>query len=45
MGAQLHAGTTIMPGASYVNFNAGTTGAVMVEGRISSTVVVGRGAM
>ena len=43
MGAQLHAGTTIMPGASYVNSNAGTTGAVMVEGRISSPVVVGRG--
>ena len=43
MGAQLAAGTTIMPGASYVNFNAGTTGAVMVEGRISSSVVVGRG--
>lgn len=43
MGAQLHAGTTIMPGASYVNFNAGTTGAVMVEGRISSSVVVGKG--
>ena len=43
MGAQLHAGTTIMPGASYVNFNAGTTGAVMVEGRISSSVVVGQG--
>lgn len=43
MGAQLHPGTTIMPGASYVNFNAGTTGAVMVEGRISSSVVVGRG--
>jgi 2,3,4,5-tetrahydropyridine-2-carboxylate N-succinyltransferase len=32
-----------MPGASYVNFNAGTTGAVMVEGRISSSVVVGKG--
>ena len=43
MGAQLAAGTTIMPGASYVNFNAGTTGAVMVEGRISSSVVVGSG--
>ncbi len=43
MGAQLYAGTTIMPGASYVNFNAGTTGAVMVEGRISSSVVVGKG--
>lgn len=43
MGAQLAAGTTIMPGASYVNFNAGTTGSVMVEGRISSSVVVGKG--
>jgi 2,3,4,5-tetrahydropyridine-2-carboxylate N-succinyltransferase len=43
MGAQLHAGTTIMPGASYVNFNAGTTGAVMVEGRISSSAIVGKG--
>lgn len=43
MGAQLAAGTTIMPGASYVNFNAGTTGAVMVEGRVSSSVIVGKG--
>lgn len=43
MGAQLASGTTIMPGASYVNFNAGTTGAVMVEGRISSSVIVGKG--
>lgn len=43
MGASLAAGTTIMPGASYVNFNAGTTGACMVEGRISSSVVVGEG--
>ena len=42
-GAQLAAGTTIMPGASYVNFNAGTTGPVMVEGRISSSAVVGAG--
>lgn len=42
-GAQLHAGTTIMPGASYVNFNAGTTGSVMVEGRISSSAIVGDG--
>ena len=42
-GAQLHAGTTIMPGASYVNFNAGTTGACMVEGRISSSAIVGDG--
>ena len=42
-GAQLAAGTTIMPGASYVNFNAGTTGTSMVEGRISSSAVVGDG--
>ena len=43
MGAQLAAGTTVMPGAAYVNFNAGTLGAVMVEGRISSSAVVGAG--
>ncbi|KIM10654.1 MAG: 2,3,4,5-tetrahydropyridine-2,6-carboxylate N-succinyltransferase [Sulfuricurvum sp. PC08-66] len=42
-GAQIHAGTTIMPGASYVNFNAGTTGTSMVEGRISSSAIVGDG--
>ncbi|OIP57045.1 MAG: 2,3,4,5-tetrahydropyridine-2,6-carboxylate N-succinyltransferase [Helicobacteraceae bacterium CG2_30_36_10] len=42
-GAQLAAGTTVMPGASYVNFNAGTTGPVMVEGRISSSAIVGAG--
>lgn len=42
-GAQLHPGTTVMPGASYVNFNAGTTGASMVEGRISSSAIVGDG--
>ncbi|OQX74026.1 MAG: 2,3,4,5-tetrahydropyridine-2,6-carboxylate N-succinyltransferase [Campylobacteraceae bacterium 4484_4] len=43
MGAQLAPGTTVMPGASYINFNAGTTGPVMVEGRISSSAVVGSG--
>ncbi len=43
MGAYLAAGTTIMPGAAYVNFNAGTTGACMVEGRISSSAVVAEG--
>jgi 2,3,4,5-tetrahydropyridine-2-carboxylate N-succinyltransferase len=43
MGAHLAAGTTIMPGASYVNFNAGTTGPSMVEGRISSSAIVGPG--
>lgn len=43
MGAQLAPGTTIMPGASYVNFNAGTEGASMVEGRISSSAKIGEG--
>ncbi len=43
MGAQLSAGTTVMPGASYINFNAGTQGPVMVEGRISSSAIVGSG--
>ena len=43
MGAQLAAGTTVMPGAAYINFNAGTEGVVMVEGRISSSAKVGAG--
>jgi len=43
MGAQLAAGTTVMSGASYINFNAGTLGPVMVEGRISSSAIVGAG--
>jgi len=42
-GAQLADGTTVMPGASYINFNAGTLGPVMVEGRISSSAIVGAG--
>jgi 2,3,4,5-tetrahydropyridine-2-carboxylate N-succinyltransferase len=42
-GAQLAAGTIVMPGASYINFNAGTLGPVMVEGRISSSAIVGAG--
>jgi len=42
-GAGLAAGTTVMPGASYINFNAGTLGPVMVEGRISSSAIVGSG--
>jgi len=42
-GAQLAGGTTVMPGASYINFNAGTLGPVMVEGRISSSAIVGAG--
>lgn len=36
-------GYTQMPGASYVNFNSGVIGACMNEGRISSSVIVGRG--
>lgn len=36
-------GYTQMPGASYVNFNAGVVGACMNEGRISSSVIVGEG--
>ncbi len=43
MGAHLGVGTTVMPGAAYINFNAGTNGAVMVEGRVSSSVSVGEG--
>lgn len=43
IGAVLAPGTTVMPGASYINFNSGTTGSVMVEGRISSSVSVGDG--
>ena len=42
-GAQLAGGTTVMPGAAYINFNAGTEGSVMVEGRISSSAKVGAG--
>ncbi|RDU64727.1 tetrahydrodipicolinate N-succinyltransferase N-terminal domain-containing protein [Helicobacter sp. MIT 14-3879] len=36
-------GYTQMPGASYVNFNAGVQGVCMNEGRISSSVIVGNG--
>lgn len=43
MGAHLAGGTTVMPGAAYVNFNSGTTGSVMIEGRVSSSVIVGEG--
>ena len=42
LGAYLSAGTTIMH-EGFVNFNAGTLGASMVEGRISAGVVVGNG--
>ena len=42
LGAYLAAGTTVMP-AGFVNYNAGTLGTAMVEGRISQGVVVGDG--
>ena len=42
LGAHLAAGTTVMH-EGFVNFNAGTLGTSMVEGRISSGVVVGDG--
>jgi len=40
LGAYLGEGTTIMP-AGFVNFNAGTLGNAMVEGRVSAGVIVG----
>jgi 2,3,4,5-tetrahydropyridine-2-carboxylate N-succinyltransferase len=42
LGAHLAAGTTVMH-EGFVNFNAGTLGTSMVEGRISSGVLVGDG--
>ena len=42
LGAHLAAGTTVMH-EGFVNFNAGTLGASMVEGRISAGVVVDEG--
>lgn len=42
LGAHLAHGTTVMH-AGFVNYNAGTLGTSMVEGRISSGVIVGNG--
>ncbi|OPY96304.1 2,3,4,5-tetrahydropyridine-2,6-dicarboxylate N-succinyltransferase [Bradyrhizobium sacchari] len=42
LGAHLAPGTTVMH-EGFCNFNAGTLGPCMVEGRISAGVVVGRG--
>ncbi|MEN9748006.1 MAG: hypothetical protein RLZZ603_698 [Actinomycetota bacterium] len=42
LGAHLAPGTTVMH-EGFVNFNAGTLGSAMVEGRISQGVVVGDG--
>ena len=41
LGAHLAPGTTVMH-EGFVNYNAGTLGTSMVEGRISAGVVVGR---
>lgn len=42
LGAYVGEGTTVMH-EGFINFNAGTEGASMVEGRISAGVVVGKG--
>jgi len=42
LGAHLAPGTTVMQ-EGFVNFNAGTLGTSMVEGRVSAGVVVGEG--
>ena len=42
LGAYLAEGTTVMH-EGFVNFNAGTLGTSMVEGRISAGVIVGEG--
>ncbi|TDD47095.1 2,3,4,5-tetrahydropyridine-2,6-dicarboxylate N-succinyltransferase [Nonomuraea terrae] len=42
LGAHLASGTTVMH-EGFVNFNAGTLGASMIEGRVSAGVVVGDG--
>jgi len=42
LGAHLASGTTVMH-EGFVNYNAGTLGASMIEGRISAGVVVGDG--
>ncbi len=42
LGAHLASGTTVMH-EGFVNYNAGTVGSSMVEGRVSAGVVVGEG--
>ncbi|NEG69499.1 2,3,4,5-tetrahydropyridine-2,6-dicarboxylate N-succinyltransferase [Bifidobacterium choloepi] len=42
LGAYLSSGTTVMH-AGFVNFNAGTLGTCMIEGRVSQGVTVGNG--
>lgn len=40
LGAHVGQGTTVMP-AGFINFNAGTRGEAMIEGRVSQGVIVG----
>jgi len=42
LGAYIGDGTTVMH-EGFVNFNAGSAGAAMIEGRISASVMVGKG--
>jgi 2,3,4,5-tetrahydropyridine-2-carboxylate N-succinyltransferase len=42
LGAHLASGTTVMH-EGFVNFNAGTLGASMIEGRVSAGVIIGDG--
>src|SRR5262249_45974765 len=42
LGAHLASGTTVMH-EGFVNFNAGTLGSSMIEGRVSAGVVIGDG--
>jgi 2,3,4,5-tetrahydropyridine-2-carboxylate N-succinyltransferase len=42
LGAYLSPGTTVMH-AGFVNYNAGTLGVAMIEGRVSQGVVIGEG--
>ena len=41
LGAYLSEGTTVMH-EGFINFNAGTLGSAMIEGRISAGVIVGK---
>ncbi|MDB5189820.1 MAG: dapD [Parcubacteria group bacterium] len=42
LGAYVGVGTTMMP-SGFINFNAGTRGRAMIEGRVSQGVIVGDG--
>ncbi len=42
-GSRLAPQTVLMPGASYMNLNSGTLGKAIIEGRVSSSAIVGEG--